>query len=97
MKPNIHVAFEAPSTWAVRFEDGAAICQIKLSISSMLNGSRYYVIVDDLVSKEGTFNFGVWDDATARDLLSRLVRSMYPDAAVTVQASRGGDFVPAAA
>lgn len=67
------------------FDDGTHICDIRLSISSMLNGSRYYIIQGGEVVKDGTFNFGLWDRETIRETLVAIVRSMYQGADVTVE------------
>ena len=71
--------------WRVEFADGGQICDIRLSVSSIMNGSRYYIIVDGAVAKEGTFNFSVWDREAAGELLTKLVQNMYPDAAISVE------------
>jgi hypothetical protein len=73
------------SDWRAEFVDNSAyICDIRLDISSMLNGSRYYVLQGDMLAKEGSFNFGVWDHDTVRDVLTKIVRSMYAEANVEV-------------
>jgi hypothetical protein len=76
------------NSWNVAFDDGRFICAIRLVISSMLNGSRYYVLDEEGgVIKEGTFNFEVWDHAAVRDTVTAIVRSMYPTADVTVNSN----------
>ncbi len=69
--------------WRVTFDDGTYICDIRLSISSMLNGSRYYVFEGDQLGKEGTFNFGVWDWDTVKETVTAIVKSLYADAEVS--------------
>lgn len=73
------------SDWRVEFADGTYICDIRLDISSMMNASRYYFLVDGQVTKEGTFNFAVWDYDAVRELLTLLVHSMYRDANIDVR------------
>ena len=73
--------------WRAEFADNRAyICDIRLSISSMLNGSHYYVLHEGSLVKEGTFNFGVWDSDAAREVVEAILRSMYPDANIVVEA-----------
>jgi len=94
MKIRVYPTALGTRDWRVEFADGREICDIRLAVSSMLNGSRYYIIVDDMVTKEGTFNFGVWDWDTVRELLTALVKSMYPDAEISVaipQSSRAAN------
>jgi len=84
MTPRIHVTpTYATSDWRASFEDGTYICDIRLSISSMLN--RYHIIQDGKVVKDGTFTFGLWDRETIRDTLVAIVHSMYQSAEVTVE------------
>ena len=71
--------------WRVEFVDGKYICDIRLEISSMLNASRYYVLLDGVLGKEGTFTFSVWDHDAIRELLTAIVRSMYAEARVEVR------------
>lgn len=72
------------SDWRVELVDGRYICDVRVEISAMLNASRYYVLHDGKLVKEGTFNFDVWDDDAVRELLTALVKSMYADATVTI-------------
>ncbi len=88
MKIRVYPTSLGMSDWGVAFADGRHMCDIRLAISSILNASRYYVVVDDAVTKEGTFNFGVWDWDTVEELLKALVHSMYADAEVTVEVPR---------
>lgn len=77
--------------WRAEFADNHAhICDIRLSISSMLDGSRYYILQNDTVVNEGTFNFGVWDWETAKELITRIIKGMYPSADVEVRTARLG-------
>ena len=72
--------------WRAVFADnGAYVCDIRLSISSMLTGSRYYVLSDDRGVKEGTFKFQLWDLETIRETVTAILRSMYADANVVVE------------
>jgi hypothetical protein len=71
------------SDWRVEFTDGAYICDIRIEISSTLKGS-YYVLTDGRLAKEGTFNFRAWDEQAVRDVLTGIVRSMYPGADVAI-------------
>ena len=72
--------------WRVTFDDDRYICDLHLVVSSMLNGSRYYVLDEEGgVVKEGTFDFGMWDWDTIRETVAAIVRSMYADAEVAVE------------
>lgn len=84
-KIRAHMTGNGTADWRVEFADtGAYICDIRLSISSMLNGSHYYILQDGNVVQDGTFNFGVWDWAAVRDVMTKIVRSMYANASVEV-------------
>lgn len=75
--------------WRAEFaESGSYICDIRIQLSLMLNGSRYYVLRDGKVVKDGSFNFDTWTEETERDLLTGIVRSMYPEATVTIDLAR---------
>ncbi|MDQ7814222.1 MAG: hypothetical protein RDU25_00225 [Patescibacteria group bacterium] len=85
MKIRVYPTGLGTRDWRVEFADGRQICDIRLAVSSIMNGSRYYIIVDGTVTKEGTFDFAVWDWDAARELLTALVRSMYLDAEISVE------------
>lgn len=75
--------------WRAEFADnGRYVCDIRIQLSSMLNGSHYYVLRDGKVVKDGSFNFDTWTEETERDLLTAIVRSMYPEATVTIDLTR---------
>lgn len=93
MTPTIRITPTAPGTsdWrAERTDTGRALCDIRLNISSMLNASRYYVIIDGEVRREGTFNFDLWDAETIRDVLTQIVQKLVPGAQVEVDLRDGG-------
>ncbi len=55
----------------------------------MRNASRYYVLVDGSVTKDGTFDFTLWDWDAARELLTAIVRTMCPNDELNVEAPLG--------
>jgi hypothetical protein len=73
---------------AVDEDTGDYLCDIRLSISSMLNGSRYYVLVNDSLKRDGTFNFGVWDHEAIQETVKAILHSMYEGAEITVELPR---------
>jgi hypothetical protein len=73
------------SAWRVQTPDGEFLCEIRIMVSSMFNGSRYHFIdADGRVTKSGVFNFEIWDWNTIVQLLTDLVRTMAPEAEVEV-------------
>jgi hypothetical protein len=83
----VHMTGNGTADWRAEFANSHAyICDIRLTISSMLNGSHYYVLHDEGLVKEGTFKFGAWDSDAAREVVEAIMRSMYPDASIIVEA-----------
>ena len=76
----------ARNRWLASYEDGTPLFEIRLEISSMLNGSRFYIVspAGDVVG-DGTFDFGVWDARTRQETLAAIVKSKIHDAAVRFQ------------
>lgn len=68
------------------YDDGRELFDIRLDVSSMLNGSRFYVFTteDGTLVGEGTFNFGVWNEKEIRRTLEAIVRSKIHGAEVDV-------------
>lgn len=61
---------------------------IRLQISSMLNGSRYFVISPHgEIMRGGTFNFGVWDPKEMAEVLAAIVAAVRPGSEVHVDLS----------
>jgi hypothetical protein len=73
------------SRWSVALADGKPVCEIRVRLSSTRKASLYYVLVDETVVQEGHFNFLLWDWAAIEDLLTKLVRRMYPDAEIVIE------------
>jgi hypothetical protein len=73
------------SDWRVESGDGKYLCDIRLEISLVWNASRYYILRDGKLVREGTFNFRAWNDDATQELLTALVKSMYPHAKITVE------------
>jgi RNA polymerase sigma factor (sigma-70 family) len=71
--------------WRVERSDGTYLCDIRIELSASYYGSRYYVIRDGRLRKEGTFTFDAWDDAAVRDVPTAIVRQTSPKAAVSVE------------
>ena len=72
------------SWWSVAL-DGKPVCEIRVRLSSTRNASLYYVLVGETVVQEGHFNFLLWDLAAIEDLLTKLVRRMYPDDEIVIE------------
>ncbi len=74
--------------WRVLRDDGVHLFDIRLQISSMLNGSRYFVISPrGEVVRDGTFNFGVWDQNDIAQVLVAIVEAGAPGSEVDVDLS----------
>lgn len=90
MSEAIRVTATSPGTtdWRAEKADGTHLCDIRFELGARWYGSRYYVLRDGGLFKEGTFTFDVWDDEAARDVITAILRSMSPDADVTVEPRR---------
>jgi hypothetical protein len=92
MSSKIHVHRPSPlgtDEWRAVRDDGAHLFDIRLQISSMLNGSRYFVISPrGEVVRDGTFNFGVWDPKEMAQVLAAIVTAVAPGSEVQVDLSR---------
>ena len=89
MSDKIHVrrmsSFGTAEWCAVR-NDGEPLFEIRLQLSSMLNGSRYFVIGPrGEVVRHGTFNFDAWDSAAMVEVLSAIVATVAPGSQVDVE------------
>jgi|HubBroStandDraft_6_1064221.scaffolds.fasta_scaffold168206_2 hypothetical protein len=73
------------SDWRVERADGTYLCDIRIELSASYYGSRYYVLRDGHLQKEGTFTDDAWDDDAVRDVLTAIVRQTSPNATVTVE------------
>jgi hypothetical protein len=89
MSDKIHVQRVSPSgtaEWRAVRSDGSPLFEIRLQLSSMLNGSRYFVISPrgDVV-RHGTFNFDAWDSSAIVQVLSAIVAAVSPGSEVDVE------------
>jgi hypothetical protein len=91
MSNTIHVHRLSPlgtDEWRALRDDGAHLFDIRLQISSMLNGSRYFIINPrGEVVRDGTFNFGVWDQSEIAHVLAAIVGVVSPGSQVQVDLS----------
>jgi hypothetical protein len=89
MSDKIHVQRASPSgtdEWRAVRSDGVPLFEIRLQISSMLNGSRYFVISPrGEVVRHGTFHFGVWDHDEIVQILAAIVTTVVPGSDVDVE------------
>ena len=89
MGNKIHVHRLSPlgtDQWRALRDDGAHLFDIRLQISSMLNGSRDFVISPrGEVVRDGTFNFGVWDQSEIAQVLAAIVGVVSPGSEVHVE------------
>ena len=88
MSNTIHVHRVSPfgtADWRATREDGMHLFDVRLQISSMMNGSRYFILGPrgDVV-RHGTFNFGVWDEREIGRVLAAIVEVVSPGARVEV-------------
>ncbi len=85
----IHVQRVSPfetSEWRVIGNNGDSLFEIRLQISAMLNGSRYFVLRPrGEVLHHGTFHFEVWDYPAMTQVLTAIVKTVAPDAEVDVE------------
>ncbi|HEX2685638.1 MAG TPA: hypothetical protein VHN14_03430 [Kofleriaceae bacterium] len=89
MSDKIHVqrvsSFGTGEWRAVR-SDGHLLFEIRLQISAMLNGSRYFVMSPrGEVVRHGSFHFETWDYPTIRQVLTAIVTAVVPDSEVDVE------------
>ena len=91
MSDKIHVHRVSPlgmEEWQAVREDGAHLFDIRLQVSSMLNGSRYFIISPrGEVVRDGTFNFGVWNQDEIAQVLAAIVTVIAPGSDVDVELS----------
>lgn len=89
MSDKIHVQRVSPfgtSEWRAVRSDGHPLFEIRLQISSMLNGSHYFVIGPrSEVIHHGTFNFEVWDYSAMAQVLTAIIKTVAPDSEVEVE------------
>jgi len=89
MSDKIHVQRASPfgnDEWRAVRSDGDPLFEIRLQISSMLNGSRYFVLSPrGEVVRHGTFNFGAWNYAEIAQILAAIVTAVSPGAEVDVE------------
>jgi hypothetical protein len=91
MSDSIHVQRVSPlgtDEWRATRDDGAHLFDVRLQISSMLNGSRYFVINPrGEVVRHGTFNFGVWNEQEIVQVLTAIVTTVSPGSDVRIELS----------
>jgi hypothetical protein len=73
------------SDWRVEQADGTYLYDIRIELSASYYGSRYFVLREGRMEKEGTFSYDAWDDDAVRDVLTAIVHQKYPNAAVTIE------------
>ena len=92
MSDKIHVQRVSPfgtDEWRAVRGDGELLFEIRLQISSMLNGSRYFVFSPrgDVV-RHGTFNLGalgVWSYPEIVEALTAIITAVVPGSEVDVK------------
>ena len=89
MSEKIHVQRVSPfgtAEWRAVRSDGDPLFEIRLQLSSMLNGSRYFVISPrGEVVRHGTFNFDAWDSPAIVQVLEAIVTTVAPGSEVDVE------------
>jgi hypothetical protein len=91
MSEKIHVERMSPfgtAEWRAVRANGDSLFEIRLQISSRLNGSRYFVIGPrgDVV-RHGSFHFDAWDSPAIAEVLTAIVTTVAPGAEVDVAIS----------
>jgi hypothetical protein len=71
--------------WRVEKADGTPLCDIRIRLSAKLHGSRYDVLREGGLLKQGTFTYERWDDETVRAVITGILRGVSPGAEVTVE------------
>jgi hypothetical protein len=89
MSDKIHVQRVSPfgtDEWRAVRDDGDLLFEIRLQISSMLNGSRYFVISPrGEVVRHGTFNVEVWNYPEIVEVLTAIITTVAPGSEVDVE------------
>jgi len=89
MSDKIHVqrvSSFGKADWRAVRSNGAPLFEIRLQISSMLNGSHYFVIGPrGEVVRHGTFNFDTWDYPEIAQILTAIVTAVVPGSEVDVE------------
>lgn len=89
MSDKIHVRRASPSgtaEWRAVRSDGDPLFDIRLQLSSMLNGSHYFVISPrGEVVRHGTFNFDAWDYPAITQVLAAIVTTIIPGSEVDIE------------
>jgi len=78
----------ATTDWRATRADGTYLCDIRLDLFVNCQGSRYFIVKEGSLVKEGTFSCTDWDDETAREVLTLIMVKMCPGAEVHVGARR---------
>jgi hypothetical protein len=80
------IAHFGTSEWRAVGNDGNPLFEIRLQLSSRLNGSHYFVLGPrGEVIHHGTFHFEVWDYAAMAQVLMAIVKTVAPDSEVDVE------------
>jgi hypothetical protein len=91
MSEKVHVERVSPfgiAEWRAVGSNGDALFEIRLQISSRLNGSRYFVIgARGEVVRHGKFHFDAWDYPAIAEVLTAIVTTVAPGAEVNVEIS----------
>ena len=89
MSDKIHVQRVSPSRmydWRAVRSDGYPLFEIRLQISSRMNGSHYFVMnLRGEVVRHGTFQFDFWDYPTIVQILTAIVTATVPGSEVEVE------------
>jgi hypothetical protein len=91
MSEKVHVERVSPfgtADWRAVRSNGDPLFEIRLQISSRLNGSRYFVIGGrGEVVRHGSFHFDTWDYPAIAEVLAAIVTTVAPGAEVEVEIS----------
>lgn len=89
MSEKIHVqraSSYGTAEWRAVRSNGDLVFEIRLQLSSMLNGSRYFVLgPHGEVVRHGTFNFDAWDSPAIVKVLSAIITAVAPGSEVEVE------------
>jgi hypothetical protein len=89
MSDKIHVqrvSLSGTSEWRAVGSDGNPLFEIRLQISSRMNGSHYFVIGPrGEVVRHGTFHFDFWDYPSIVQVLTAIVTTVVPGSEVDVE------------
>lgn len=80
------VSLSGTNEWRAVGSDGNPLFEIRLQISSRMNGSHYFVISPrGEVVRHGTFHFDFWDYPAIVQVLTAVVTAVAPGSQVDVE------------